>query len=260
MNLTDKEKYYLEMYKDVNDINYANMKPMDAAKIRQLNYKNINMLLNFINNPDSINIQNIIYYDIDEMIEMIKSLINIACKCASTYDLPYECLYRYENNANIRNYDEDKIVGFKSASSSRGEVEIFKERNNTLLEYRIDGFCPFIPIDKIINGKELSDEHEVIFPPYLNCIRNGNNVEIKYDEQDINEHDLMFEEMHYMFEIKDEFSKVFWQDWRNNKVSDELRKFCRDINKYLSLYAKYNYMKYKELYDYNEENTKGRSK
>ena len=157
MELTEEEKRYIRIYKGVDDylarINVSSMEPLKQLKVRlrydQLSYRNINMFLNFINNPDAIKLDYVMVEDVNDIVEMIKSLINVSCKATLSYQ-PQETLYRYENINNINTYANGNLSSFKSTSWNISSAEEFKKYNTVLLEYNIGGFCPVIPIDKVI--------------------------------------------------------------------------------------------------------------
>ena len=261
MELTEEEKMYLKIYKGVgdeyfNNVDTSNMKQNELVNLKlrqmQLWYQNINLFLNFINNPDSINIKNIMVEDVSDMVIMIKSLINTSCKSALFYE-PQDTFYRYENINNLNGYKDGYLGSFKSTSWNTSSAEEFKNNNTTLLEYNHNGFFPFIPVDKIIDGGLLSDEHEFLIPPYLDCNIKDNKVEIGfYDNNNLDENDYAYHDMMFLMSTKDGFNQKFNEDKENGIVSNELKEYCKEMKEYLSTYARLNYRKYQELY--NKEN------
>ena len=257
MELTEKEKMYLKIYKGADDdylkqYETSNMEPLERLNIRlryiQLWYKNINVFLNFIKNPDANNFKNLIVEDVGEIVDMIKTLIDVACKASLYYPIQ-DCYYRYENIQNLNSYKDGLLSNFKSTSWNVSSAEEFKKNNAALLEYNINGFCPFIPVDKMIDGGLFSDEHEFLFPPYLDCNIHDNNVEVGFsDKEDIDETDYNLYNMMFLLSTKDNFNEQFNKDKSAGKVSEELREYCENILQYLYTYARLNYRVYEQEY------------
>ena len=263
MELTEEEKRYIRIYKGVDDylarINVSSMEPLKQLKVRlrydQLSYRNINMFLNFINNPDAIKLDYVMVEDVNDIVEMIKSLISVSCKATLSYQ-PQETLYRYENINNINAYANGNLSSFKSTSWNISSAEEFKKYNTVLLEYNIGGFCPVIPIDKVIDGGLLSDEHEFLLPPYLDCYMEGNKVKVGFnDDNKIDETDYNYYNMIYMFN-KDSFTEQFKQDKEKGIASEQLKEQCEILKGLLSTYARLNYRHYEQLYNNNSSKNK----
>lgn len=134
--------------------------------------------------------------------------------------------------------------------------KLFKKGDAILLYYNHEGFCPVIPVDKLIDSGLLADEHEFLFPPFLDCTLNGNNVEVSFADKDIfDDSDLNFQNMLFAMR-KDEFNKQFNIDKDNGILSEELKQYCGEMLEYLYIYARVNYRHYKELYDIEKEESK----
>ncbi len=257
MELTKREKAYLEFYKgeNIEEALYEWKGELSFHEkgfyLVQLTSGIINAFLNFLNNPKDSTLASLDVYKLDMILMMIMTLSEVACKCAlEDVDTSGKPLYRYEHQDNIESYDKEYLCGFKSTSYSCETVEAFNDGEKTLLEFYMNGFCPYIPVNKLTNQGMLNDEHECLFPPYINCHINGNNVDLYLDEQN----DL------YDIKAFDEAEKSFVEqlneDKKNGVVSDKLKEYCKHINTFLKYSIKSLYQKYNNIYNENKESIK----
>ena len=223
-----------------------------------LNNENINAFLNFLNNP----VSNDFYRKIDisffdGIIDMIKALIDISCKYA--LNNPDSCiLYRVENKYNIDSLYNGFLGSFRSTSYKSfdsGELDCFMNENSINTVYKFDGFCPRIDVDRLISSR-MGDEKEVLFPPFLDCYFDDNNViNVSFNDNNSNLDDLNFFEILVSLE-KENFGKCFIEFQRTGIITHEFMKLINYFKDYFKLYAKNKYKEYSDYYYNNYESQK----
>lgn len=230
MVLSNKESALLYIYKGDHDMAERELKKwkgdigfIEAGYyLAQLKYENVNLFLNFLSNPTKELMGKLDVRRTENFVEMINCLIDIACHCAREgYQYSGE-FYRYEDARNLNSYKSGVVPSFKSASFDRGGVEIFNKPGKKLLEICPDGFCPYIPIDKLIQN-QLSDEHELLFPPFLDCYVDNGQLRFYVDENkkvpDVNWPDLREACYH--------FAEQYNEDKKRGIISKKLKKYCK---------------------------------
>ena len=235
INLTSEEKTYLEIYrKGIEAKDYlVNWKGnlniyYEGCYLVQLEHNNINAFINFLNNPQDKDLRRFVVRDLDIIIQMIKCVSCVASKyAAENFGITDISFYRYENVDNIPSYQTGHLCSFKSSSISKDAVEIFNDGSSRLLEYEVDGFCPYIPINEVTDMSVLNDEHEYLFPPYLGCYVEGDKVKIFVSNDENLDGDELTEEE------KDAFVRQLLNDQKSGIVSDRLKAYCEKINDYL---------------------------
>ena len=248
MELTKEEKAYLEIYKGEHEERalkeWKGELPLfeKGLYLIQLSSKNINFFVNFINNPTNEILGKLAVYDLDIIFVMLMELSKLACKCAleDNYDMD---LYRFEHPNNIESYNKNKLCGFKSTSYSREAVEIFNKGNNQLLMFHTKDFCPHIPINRLTDMGMFNDEYECLFPPYLNCSINGNDVDVYVDDK------IDLYDYNALPQATDNFVKQLMIDKKTGVVSNELKEYCKHINGFLRYSIQSVYQRYKNIYN-----------
>jgi len=259
--ISEKELFFLQEYKGDTAI--------DSQKNRYLDHKNLNLLLNFLINPNSVPIKNLIAEEkcIDILVEQIKAYIEIACKYALNTGPIDKKIYRYENKKNISGYKKGILTSLKSTSEKVHTIKSDFENTTTepteALTYKLYGFIPYIQIDEILNSLGLvgfhSNESEYLFPPFIHCLytdefemdrMKDDNFHIikimdKYEDADEEKLQKSFEDYN---KIKDSFDKLFFANVMAGVLSSELVELTKIISEYLKNYARCMYSKYYKAY------------
>ena len=250
MELTKEEKAYLELYKGENGEEALREWKGELSfyekglYLTQLSSGRINAFLNFLTYPKDETLEELTVYNLDIVLMTIMSLSVIACKCAieDMYD-DGMTVFRYEHKDNIESYKTGNLCGFKSTSFSREGVEIFNDGKKPLLEFHTEGFCPYIPVNRLTDMGRFNDEYECLLPPYLNCRINDNTVNVYFD----NENDIY--DYGALKEASDNFVKQLMEDQKQGVVSDKLKEYCKTINGFLRYSIRGVYQKYNDMYN-----------
>ena len=247
------------------EIDYLNNSLTDEERIlrffnnSQLNNINVNSFLSFLKNPDDfLKNKKLVIGDVNGMIDMVENLIDISCSAYLEYECPKK-LYRYEYSELVKDYDKNVLNCFKSSSVSKAVVETVFKGNGELVELIINDGCFFIPVDKLIHSNtniDPSDENEFLFPPFLDCRREGNKIEVFFssNEMDYNSYDVL------VGSGKDDYEeaiKVFNKEIKHalvsHNISDDLKKACNMIYQHLYYYARSKYMSYQRMKEEQKE-------
>lgn len=247
-----------------------NKNELDALKIYKtqtfgdIGYENINLFMNFLNNPtDELLTNKRLNVDsIEKMVEAMETFINLSCKYALNSGEIGEKIYRYEDSRNIEGYQKGALTSLKSTSNKpRTAAGTFNYENTVPLVFKSgQSFCPYIKVDKVINDSALfANEGEILLPPYINCTLTNEyesdrfnndsyrvvNIENNYPSPDLGKMENAF---HKYCASKSTYAQIFKRDKQQGKVSEELKSITEAINDYLREYAKCQYFKYNELY------------
>ena len=267
MELTEKEIGYLELYKGkskgIKKLDLIINEKLEGFYSYVFEYQNINRFMNFLATKDPLLMENM-YTDIfkrdflENIIDMIFTISDIACRYALDNRQYYDCLFRFENKNNLKDYEEGNSTNsFKSTSTSDSESSVFNKPDTIPLVFKTNDFIPHIHIDEIIDINEFSDEKEILFPPFIRGILTGKKEKHNYwefhevriddsfsifdEEQDFTNYGQMFDS------IKADFTNELNNCKKNKIVSDKLKSYCDIIYKYL-------YTKIREMYiDYSIE-------
>lgn len=197
--------------------------------------------------------------DLDGQLDMIITLSDVACRYAlENPKIYYDYLYRMESDYNKNNYGEENMtLSFKSTSKSGSEVFTFNYEGTYGMAFKVDGFVPYIDIDKVIDGGIFSDEKEILFPPFLNNYITGDFITSykTYNKsfQEVVLHDDYEENVgDNSISISDEVKSSFYTELskckKSKEISPELKTYCSYIG--LALYSKIRtmYKKYNDVY------------
>ena len=243
---------------------------LDALKIYKtksvgdIGYENINLFMNFLNNPSDELLTNIkLNIDsIDNIIDAMKSFIDLSCKYALNNGEIGERLYRYEDERNLDSYKNGFITSLKSTSNKPRTVKYTfgHEKTVSLVFKPTKTFCPYIKVDDIINNSALfANESEFLLPPYVNCeltdeyekdnFQNDSyrviHIKDNFSDPNVEKLDILYRK--YCI-YRESYTQLFKYDKKQGKVSEELKKDTEVINNYLKEYARCQYFKYNELY------------
>jgi hypothetical protein len=263
MELTEKERIYLELYKGINqngmDALHPEMNPNLRAVYSHLySHNNINAFINFVNKPTKDLLQKVIVDEVDGMTDMVLTLSDLACRNALEHPLAAEELYRMENTNNLHNYDEEgTLTSFKSTSKSDQEVQIFNKPDTVGLSFTTEGYIPYIDVDKVIKPSYFSDEGEILFPPGIKGSFTGNSTtsngthftEVKLKDDFEKEHnDPNKTNFAYYAKQKELVAEVLACRSTNN-ISDKLITDCNIVANYMNTKLRNMYSTYKEFYE-----------
>ena len=258
--INDVALSFLRFYKSVaNKEDFKNIFNKNALG-SPLGYKNINLFMNFLANPNDEMLQLLDVDYVDKIIESIKTFIDISCEYALN-DGEIDCLlYRYEDKRNIEGYQQGMLTSTKSTSNKPYTTKFTFETDNTVpLVIKAPSFCPHIRLDEIIKDGYFSNEAEYLLPPYVGCIltdeyeynRHVNDsyrvVRIIDEYLDANPEHLEKAFNDYQL-LKNSITSLFLQAKKEGIVSKELKDASSIINEYLKEYARCKYKKYYELY------------
>ena len=238
MELSDEERTFLHFYKGNYDVavkELTNWKGnIGLAEMghytSQLKYENVNLFLNFINNPTVELMNKVKISKVDYLIEMVLCLTELASRCAYKGYQYGGVFYRYEDKRNLKSYKSGVIPSFKSTSFDRRAVEIFKKPGRKLLEIETAEFCPCLPIDALITN-HMGDEYELLFPPFIDCYEENGKLIFHVDENK-KEENINWEKAQ---ESANNFDEQFQKDKERGIVSDKLREYCKEIYNFLRL-------------------------
>lgn len=262
MNFDEKELTYLNLYKG-NDVekleifcqnsipNALNKKLLPFANL-YFSHTQINSLVNFLFTNDLELLDNIcIKTDIDNTLDMVFTLSNIACRYALNNPLHVATLYRAEHKKNFKNYALGNMsLSFNSTSKKKSETSVFQDDDTINLKVNTSGFVPYIPVDVILKSGVFSDEAEILFPPCIKCIVNSNDNENKVtftDDHILNGEDNVSQIIPKIKElynnIKERFNEELYECQKKKIVSDNLKKYCEIVRTYMfiNLRNMYNY-------------------
>ena len=224
-----------------------------------LDFSNINRFMNFLENPRGVNLKGLYADHLDEMVEMVKSLVDLSCEYALNNGNVDRVVYRYEDMRNLKGYQNGYLTSLKSTSDKARTIAFTfgSDYTNPFL-YKANGFCPYMEVEKILGECNFSNEDEYIFPPFIKCELTDEYeedynktdyyrvVNIKDDYED-GDYDL--DSLSSAFEsVKDRFEVKFGEDKKNGVVSDELCELSSHIRNYLKGYSRNKYKEYYELY------------
>lgn len=240
------------------------LKTYKTKTFGDIGYENINLFMNFINNPTNELLTNkrLNVDSIEQIVDAMEAFITLSCKYALNKGEIGEKIYRYEDIRNIGGYESGKLTSLKSTSNKpRTAAGTFNYENSVPLVFKSgDSFCPYIKIDEVINNASLfANEGEILLPPYINCVLTNeyekdrfNNdsyrvvrIEDSYSAPNVEKLEDTF---HKYGEYKETYAQLFKRDKELGKVSDELKIATEAINNYLKKYARCQYFKYNELY------------
>ena len=263
MELTKKELAYLELYKGIDEgIDY--LKPEVDEGMRwfyaiDYNYQNINSLVNFVFTKDPSLLKNLHVWHLDEMLDMVFTISDVACRYALENPVMPYYLYRMENKNNLNNYEEGGMtLSFKSTSKSNSEVLVFQGNDEVGLTFDIDGFVPYIDVDKIVRTTVFSDEKEILFTPCVQGYFTGESEEhhnVKYAgvmlKDDFAGEELSDpEQTKALYEsIKKDFQKELYEAGKTGEVSDNLKNYCSVVASYIYSNLRSMYHKYAQIYE-----------
>lgn len=272
MELTKKEMAYLELYKGLDEgVEYLH--PEANKDFRwfygmEYNYRNINSFLSFIFSKEPKLLEHINIINLDNIMDMIFTISDVACRYALENPvMPYH-LYRMENRNNLNNYGEGGMTtSFKSTSKSNSEITVFQEDNSIALTFDTEGYVPYIDVDRIVRTSVFSDEKEILFPPCVGGSFTGIEEEQHgihftgvqlYDE--FNESDYIDPESNRQLyeQIKKDFLKELDECKKTGEVSDNLRTYCSVVSSYVYSNLRQMYKKYARVYA--EQNSQGFTK
>lgn len=256
-NIEERALAFLRIYKGVEtDEDLANVFSSSAYGFLTktfLNYRNINLFLNFLSNPNSVSIMDLKICNVDEMIEMIESFVDVSCEYALNDGNLDRVLYRYEDKRNINGYTDGSFSSIKSASCKPRTIKYTFGSDFTVpLAYQVYGFCPYIKIDDVLGTSLFSNEEEYIFPPFIGCELTDDYVNdyqdtdsfriisVKDDYLGVDSAKLE-ESFHIFNSCKKDFQEVFRRDRKNGFVSDELLELSKNVHDYLRNYARNKY-------------------
>ena len=262
MDLTKEEINYVKIYQGRT----SNVGTDNPDKLAQLQHENINRFLRFIKDPDSVDLKDIKISNVQDIIYMIHTLCELAGKSAIEFKLNrdefYQTLidrsfYRYENVNNLPNYNEGCLSNFKSTGINKSNIAWFASADKILLNYKMKGFCPIIPVNIIVNRSSkidiesawFDDEQEYLFPPFLDCRIEGNNTEVGIFKEDTFDTSDVESCMIACHEIEEKFNQKFEEDQKAGIVSEQLKKYCKVIYQYLYTFSRIGYNHYKEIYN-----------
>ena len=257
------ESYDNETF-EINNNELELLKTYKTKTFGDIGYENINLFMNFINNPTNELLTNkrLNVDSIEQIVDAMEAFINLSCKYALNKGEIGEKIYRYEDIRNIGGYESGKLTSLKSTSNKpRTAAGTFNYENSVPLVFKSgDSFCPYIKIDEIINDASLfANEGEILLPPYINCVLTNeyekdrfNNdsyrvvrIEDSYSAPNIEKLEDTF---HKYGEYKETYTQLFKRDKEQGKVSEELKNATEAINNYLKEYARCQYYKYNELF------------
>lgn len=257
------ESYDNETFK-INNNELELLKTYKTKTFGDIGYENINLFMNFINNPTNELLTNkrLNVDSIEQIVDAMEAFINLSCKYALNKGEIGEKIYRYEDIRNIAGYESGKLTSLKSTSNKpRTAAGTFNYENSVPLVFKSgDSFCPYIKIDEVINDASLfANEGEILLPPYINCVLTNeyekdrfNNdsyrvvrIEDSYSAPNIEKLEDTF---HKYGEYKETYAQLFKRDKEQRKVSEELKNATEAINNYLKEYARCQYYKYNELF------------
>ena len=257
------ESYDNETF-EINNNELELLKTYKTKTFGDIGYENINLFMNFINNPTNELLTNkrLNVDSIEQIVDAMEAFINLSCKYALNKGEIGEKIYRYEDIRNIGGYESGKLTSLKSTSNKpRTAAGTFNYENSVPLVFKSgDSFCPYIKIDEVINDASLfANEGEILLPPYINCVLTNeyekdrfNNdsyrvvrIEDSYSAPNIEKLEDTF---HKYGEYKETYAQLFKRDKEQGKVSEELKNATEAINNYLKEYARCQYYKYNELF------------
>ncbi|MBE6150448.1 MAG: hypothetical protein E7162_01335 [Firmicutes bacterium] len=224
-----------------------------------LDFSNINRFMNFLENPRGVELKGLYVDHLDEMVDMVKSLVDLSCEYALNNGNVDRVVYRYEDMRNLKGYQNGYLTSLKSTSDKARTIAFTfgSDYTNPFL-YKVNGFCPYMEVEKILGECNFSNEDEYIFPPFIKCELTDEYeedynktdyyrvVNIKDDYED-GDYDL--DSLSSAFEsVKDRFEVKFGEDKENGAVSDELCELSSHIRNYLKGYSRNKYKEYYELY------------
>lgn len=233
-----------------------------------LGYKNINLFMNFLNNPTPELLAVVYVEHIDKMVDEIKALIDISCEYALNEGEIEGRIYRYEDARNIDGYKKGELSSLKSTSDKPSTIKFTFEGENTVpLAIKAPTFCPYIKIDEILSFNRFSNESEYILPPYVSCVltneyeydrfRNDSYRIVRINGDYYNaDPNKMASSYHEYNQYKKSYDNLFYNDKRKGTISEELMIATNTINEYLKQYARCQYLKYNELYNVKYKQTK----
>jgi len=267
MKLTPKELDYLELYKGIHGAGknlFPNAKE-DSLWFYTigLNYKAVNSFLTFVFDKTPALISDINVRDLDYIMDMIFTLSDVACRYAlENPEIDYRKLYRMEHKNNLNNYGEGGMtLSFKSTSKSSGEVEVFNTENSVGLAFDIDGYVPYIDVDNIVRSSVFSDEREILFPPCVVGMLNGQEEVAGYDRHfaGVTLCDN-FEDGEYLdtesYKASYEIAKPYFKAEiekanETGEISPELSTYCTVVSSYIYSRLREMYNKYANVYKEN---------
>ena len=272
MELTRKELSYLELYKGLEEgVDYLH--PNVKEDFRwfygiEYNYQSVNSFLSFIFSKDPALLKNVNVRYLDNVIDMVFTLSDVACRYALENPIMPYYLYRMENKNNLNNYGEGGMTtSFKSTSKSNSEIMVFQDDNSVGLTFDTEGFVPYIDVDKIVRTSVFSDEKEILFPPCVGGSFSGTEEDhhgihftgVKLSDE-FSESDYFDpESSKQLYErTKNDFLKELEACRKTGEVSDDLRSCCSIMSSYIYSHLREMYHKYAEIY--NKQNVEGFTK
>lgn len=260
-DIDEKQISFLKLYKSTHtqeDIErIVGSKNINTS----LGYKNINLFMNFLNNPSNELLTEVDISYIDKIVDEIKAFIDISCEYALNEGEIERILYRYEDYRNIEGYRKGELSSLKSTSNKPRSIKsAFGGTNIVPLAIKAPSFCPYIKIDEILLFNNFANESEYILPPYVNCtltdeyeqdhFNNDSYRIIRINEGYLDANpDKMISSYHEYRQYKDSFATLFYKDKQNGVISEELKVATKAVNEYLRQYARCQYLKYNELYN-----------
>jgi len=263
MELTAKELAYLELYKGLDEgIKVLHPEAPEGYEwiyTMQYNYETINTFLTFIATKDIRLLKKVRIKNLDNILDMIITLSDVACRYAFENPLYYQNLYRYENRKNLENYELDGLtLSFKSTSKSESEASVFDYPNTKGLKFRAFGFIPYIDVDKIVKTNLFSDEKEILFPPFVGAFLSSETERDYRGEYPVVQlFDSFDDGDQYSTEayktafntVKDSFIEELKECKEKSEVSSELSTYCQLLFSYLYNTTRVNYKKYADMYN-----------
>lgn len=244
MELTKKELGYLELYKGLPEgLKY--IKPELDESIGwfyQLNYSNntINCFLNFIFTKDANLLKDVDISDLNDTLDMIFTISDVACRYAlENPDINYR-LFRYEHINNMDNYGRGNMTfSFKSTSRSDSESTVFNYPNTKGICIDTINYVPYIDVDHIVRSSPLSDEKEFLFPP---CIKSMTTGQVDHLHGKDYENVVLIDYFNENYDtdgraavdsVEHDFVSELFKCKSNKEVSDRMISYCDIVGKHI---------------------------
>jgi len=261
VEITNKELAYLKLYKGKDEgIKYLYPdaeEEMYWYYAIDYNYNNINSLINFVFTKNPNLLKNLSVWRLDEMLDMVFTLSDFACRFAIENPREFGNLYRMEHKDNLNNYAADGMMtSFKSTSKSNSEVTVFEDNNSVGLKFETEGFIPYIDIDKIVKGTVFADEKEIIFPPCIQGNITGEKVNYYNNDficvklqDDFEMESYNCENSKALYEqIKTDFVNEMTKAIKTGDVSPKLNEYCQIVSTYIYQTLRHMYNNYYKIY------------
>lgn len=274
--IDDKELYlthemcaYIRIYKgSKNDDDFKLLYGDDSNSLEMsllLSNKNLNKFLNFLNNPSDELLSDTEFSDVNKLLDMVTTLIEVSADYAYVFGPIGRVLYRAEDMRNMPGYDVGELSSMKSTTAKEAvATDTFNYPNTKKLIYKVYGFCPYILVENCVDGKYFGGEEEYLFPPFVKCQIKDEQVVTRYgstfDKVVEIYDDFSFEEDNEMSVSGDEldtliqnFEQRVLDDKVNGRVSDTTKNLAKILNHNLRQFARNKYARYKLSYECDKE-------